>query len=59
MKNKNLQSVLHQREDLDQQLSFMIQKVSLHKDWAKQMLKILEKEKNDNTQLCFVFAQEN
>jgi DNA invertase Pin-like site-specific DNA recombinase len=46
-------------EDLDQQLSSMIQKVSLRQDWAKQMLEMLEKEKENNTQSCFAFAQEN
>ena len=46
-------------EDLDQQLSSMIQKVSLRQDWAKQMLEMLEKEKEDNAQSCFAFVQEN
>ncbi len=46
-------------EDLDQQLSSLIQKVSLRQDWAKQMLEMLEKEKENNTQSCFAFAQEN
>ncbi|PJE70057.1 hypothetical protein COU97_01670 [Candidatus Shapirobacteria bacterium CG10_big_fil_rev_8_21_14_0_10_48_15] len=46
-------------EDLDQQLSFMIQKVFLRQDWAKQMLKMLEKDREDTAQSCFAFAQEN
>ena len=45
-------------EGLNGQLSSMIQKVSLRQDWAKQMLEMLEKEKEDNTQSCFAFAQE-
>ena len=46
-------------EDLNQQLSSMIQKVSLRQDWAKQMLKMLENDKKDNAQSCFAFVQEN
>ena len=46
-------------EDLDQQLSSMIQKVSLRQDWAKQMLVMLEKEKEDKGQSRFAFAQDN
>ena len=46
-------------EDLNQQLSSMIQKVSLRQDWAKQMLEMLEKEKDDIAQSCFAFVQEN
>ena len=46
-------------EDLNQQLSSMIQKVSLRQDWAKQMLEMLEKEKANSAQSCFAFAQEN
>ena len=46
-------------ENLDQQLSFMIQKVSLRQDWAEQMLKMLENDKEDSAQSCFAFVQEN
>ena len=46
-------------EDLDQQLSSIIQKVSLRQDWAKQMLVMLEKDKEDNAQSYFAFVQQN
>ena len=46
-------------EDLNQQLSSMIQRVSLRQDWAKQMLEILGKEKENTAQSCFAFAQQN
>jgi DNA invertase Pin-like site-specific DNA recombinase len=46
-------------EDLNEQLSSMIQKVSLRQDWARQVLKMLDKEKEDNAQSCFAFAQQN
>ncbi|MFH1889552.1 MAG: recombinase family protein [Nanoarchaeota archaeon] len=46
-------------EDLNEQLSLMIKKVSLRQNWAKQMLGMLEEEKEDNAQSCFAFVQEN
>lgn len=45
-------------EDLDNQLSKMMQKVSLRADWAKEMLRRLEAEKADAAQSARVFVQE-
>ncbi len=58
-KTKTCFQLYTREEDLDQQLSTMIQKVSLRQDWAEQMLEMLEKEKGNNAQSCFAFAQEN
>ena len=58
-KTKICNQVYMREEILDQQLSSMIQKVSLRQDWAKQMLEMLEKEKDDIAQSCFAFVQEN
>ena len=46
-------------EDLNQQLSLMIQKVSLRQDWAAEMSKMLERDKEQSAQSCFAFAQQN
>ena len=46
------------QEELDKQLSSLLQKISLRADWAKQMNKMLEKDKNDSAQFCTAFVQE-
>jgi len=58
-KTKICNQVYMREEILDQQLSSMIQKVSLRQDWAKQMLKMLENDKEGSAQSCFAFVQEN
>ncbi len=47
------------QEELNSQLSLMIQKVSLRQDWAEWMLKRLDREKEKIAQSCFAFVQEN
>jgi len=44
------------KEELNQQLSYMIQKVSLRRDWAEWMLNKLKEEKEQSTQSCFAFC---
>ena len=44
-------------EDLNQQLSKMIQKVSLPQDWAKELLQMAEKDQQETAQSCFAFVQ--
>ena len=46
-------------EDLNQQLSSLIQKVSLRQNWAEWMLEKLKQEEKESAQSCFAFAQEN
>ena len=58
-KTKTCNQLYTREEELNQQLSSMIQKVSLRQDWAKQMLEMLEKEKDDIAQSCFAFVQQN
>jgi site-specific DNA recombinase len=43
-------------EELDRQLSAMIQTVSLPQDWAGKIMKKLDQEKVDNAQSCFAFV---
>ena len=45
-------------EDLDRQLSTMIQKVSLPQDWADWMLNKLKDEEKESAQSCTAFVQE-
>ncbi len=45
------------QEELDHQLSEMIQKVSLRQDWANKMLLKLDEEEKDTEQSCRLFAQ--
>jgi site-specific DNA recombinase len=45
-------------ELLDKQLSDLIQKFSLKKDWAEQLLCLLEKDKNNTAQSFTAFVQE-
>ncbi len=45
-------------EELDKQLSELIQKFSLKKNWAKQLLCLLEKDKKESAQNSFAFVQD-
>ncbi len=45
-------------EFLDKQLSDLIQKFSLKKNWAESLLSMLEKDKNDSAQNSFAFVQD-
>ncbi len=45
-------------EELDRQLSSLIQKVSLRQDWTEKLLEMSEKDKQKSAQSCFAFAQE-
>jgi len=47
------------QEELDSQLSSMIQKVSLRQDWVEWMLNKLKQEEIQSAQSCFTFVQEN
>jgi site-specific DNA recombinase len=46
------------QEELDKQLSNLIQKFSLKKDWADKLLQMLEKDKNQTAQSFTAFVQE-
>ena len=54
---KCLQPFVRQ-EELDHQISNMIQKVSLPQAWADRMFKRLDEEEKESTQSCFAFVQE-
>ncbi len=45
-------------EELDRQLSKMIQKVSLSQDWAEELLKMADKDEKEAAQSCAAFVQE-
>ncbi|KKT55579.1 MAG: Recombinase, partial [Candidatus Giovannonibacteria bacterium GW2011_GWB1_44_23] len=45
-------------EELDRQLSSLIQKFSLRQDWAEQLREMLEKEKSESAQSSTAFVQE-
>ena len=45
-------------EDLNKQISKILQKVSLNSDWTDKMIKELNKEKEQNAQVEFSFAQD-
>jgi DNA invertase Pin-like site-specific DNA recombinase len=47
------------QEELDKQLSFLIQKVSLRTDWAEKLLKMAEADKKKSAQSVSVFVQES
>ncbi len=47
------------QEVLDKQISLLLQKFSLKKDWAEELNKMLEKDKNKTTQSFTTFVQEN
>ena len=47
------------QEKLDQQISSLLQKVSLPQDWAEELQKMLEKDKKESAQSCSAFAQES
>ena len=46
-------------ESLDEQISSLLQKFSLRKDWAEQMLSMLEKDKKENAQSFGAFVKES
>ena len=46
-------------EELNRQLSEMIQKVSLPQDWAEKLLNMAQKDEQENAQSCAAFVQEN
>ena len=46
------------QEELDKQLSSLLQKFSLRADWAEQMNTMLEKDKKESAQFCTAFVQE-
>ena len=43
---------------MDKQISSLLQKFSLKKDWAEELLKMLEKDKNNSAQSFTAFVQE-
>ena len=45
-------------ESLNEQISSLLQKFSLRKDWADQMMKMLEKDKNSDVQSSSAFVKE-
>ena len=47
------------QEELDKQISFMLQKFSLRADWAEKLLEILKNDKTKSAQSVFAFVQEN
>ena len=47
------------QEELNRQLSSLIQKVSLRQDWAEQLREMLEKEKSESAQSSTAFVQES
>src|SRR3990167_6817583 len=47
------------QEELDRQLSSLIQKFSLRQDWAEQLREMLEKEKSESAQSSTAFVQES
>ena len=47
------------QEKLDTQISSLIQKFSLKKDWAEKLLKMLENDKNEIAQSSIAFVQES
>ncbi|TSC94099.1 MAG: Resolvase protein [Parcubacteria group bacterium Licking1014_1] len=47
------------QEVLDKQISSLLQKFSLKKDWAEKLNKMLEKDKNKTSQSFVAFVQEN
>ncbi|MBI2990335.1 MAG: hypothetical protein HYY51_04105 [Candidatus Magasanikbacteria bacterium] len=46
------------QEELDRQLSSLLQKFSLRQDWAEEMREMLEKEKSESAQSSTAFVQE-
>ena len=47
------------QEELDKQISSLLQKFSLRPDWAEKLLKMLEKDKMKSAQSVSAFVQEN
>jgi site-specific DNA recombinase len=58
-KNHKCNQKFIRQEELDKQLSSMIQKVSLRQDWAEWMFNRLKQEEKLSAQSCFAFVQEN
>ena len=58
-KTKKCHQLFIRQEELDKQLSEMIQEVSLRQDWAEWMLNKLKEEEKQSAQSCFAFVQEN
>lgn len=46
------------QEKLDQQISSLLQKVSLPQDWVEELKSMLEKDKKESAQSCSAFVQE-
>ena len=57
--NYRCQQPFIREEDLNRQLTVMMQKVSLRQDWAEWMLNKLKEEEKLSAQSCFAFVQEN
>ena len=59
-KNKTIKCVESpvREELLDQQISSLLQKFSLQKDWAEELTKMLEKDKSESAQSSAAFVQE-
>ena len=47
------------QEELDKQLSSLLQKFSLRPDWAVELRTMLEKDKKEATQFSTAFVQES
>jgi len=47
------------QEELDKQISSMLQKFSLRSDWTIKLMEMLEKDKTKSAQSVFAFVQEN
>jgi len=47
------------QEVLDEQISSLLQKVSLPRDWAEELQTMLEKDKKESAQSCSAFVQES
>ena len=56
-KTINCQEPYIRQEELDRQISKLLQKFSLKKNWAEKLLKILEKDKNTTAQSFTAFVQ--
>jgi len=60
-KNKSIKcpELCIRQEELDKQISSLLQKFSLRSDWAEKLLGIVEKDKTKSAQSISAFAQEN
>ena len=57
-KGTNCNQPYIREEELDRQLSTLLQKVSLREDWAEKLLTLLKNDQETAAQSCFAFAQE-